>query len=58
MSKHCFAALFFVITAAIFAQVERATVIGNVTDATGAVAPGMTVTVTLTQRTRVLPSLR
>ena len=46
MSKHGFAALFFVTTVAIFAQVERASVIGNVTDAAGAVAPGVTVTVT------------
>ena len=46
MSEHGFAALFFVTTVAIFAQVERASVIGNVTDATGAVAPGVIVTVT------------
>jgi len=46
MSKHAFAALFFVMAPAIFAQVERASIIGNVTDATGAVAPGVTVTVT------------
>ena len=46
MSKHGFAALFFVTAAAIFAQVERASIIGNVTDATGAAAPGVTVTVT------------
>ena len=42
MSEHGFAALFFVTTVAIFAQVERASVIGNVTDATGAVAPSVT----------------
>ena len=30
MFKHGFAALFFVITAAVFAQVERASIIGNV----------------------------
>ncbi len=46
MSKHAFAASFFVMAAAIFAQVERATIIGNVTDATGAVASGVIVTVT------------
>jgi hypothetical protein len=38
MSKHDFAALFFVTTVAIFAQVERASVIGNITHATGVVA--------------------
>ena len=46
MPKYGFAALFFAAATAIFAQVERASIIGNVTDATGAVAPGVTVTVT------------
>jgi Carboxypeptidase regulatory-like domain len=48
MPKYGFAALslFFVIAAAAIAQVERASIIGNVTDTSGAAMPGVEITVT------------
>ena len=45
MCKYGFAVWFFTAATAIFAQVERASIIGNVTDASGAAAPGVAVIV-------------